>query len=252
VGAGEPKATVAGLGIDVSGIRLLSGGAKDPLLVLGGVVLEEGAHRSRRRRTPRWAASPCSTGRWRWCATARGQLPLVEALRRQPAKDVAERVAVVAARKTLDWRYRVGEVEARGFRLALRDESIAPAMKLTVQDIQASAKGLSEDLKAAIPVRMGFRVLEGGRFEAAGKVAPGRPTADLKLNLADLALGPAQPYLAKASNLLLAKRPRFHGGPGALRRRQGQVHGRLPRGRPAGQRGQHRRAFPGLEIRVQR
>ncbi len=203
VGAGEPKAGVAGLGIDVSGIRLLSGEAKDPLLVLGGVVLEEG--------DIDLAGGNATVGRVALLngqvevvRDARGQLPLVEALRRQAAKDVAERVAVVAARKTLDWRYRVGQVEARGFRVALRDESVAPAMKLTVQDIQASAQGLSQDLKAAIPVRMGFRVLEGGRFEASGKVAPGRPTADLKLNLADLALGPAQPYLAKASNLLLA------------------------------------------------
>ncbi|MBK9326193.1 MAG: DUF748 domain-containing protein [Hydrogenophilales bacterium] len=204
VGAGEPKAEVTGLGIDVSGIRLLSGGAKDPLLVLGGVVLEEGGI-DLAGQNATVGRIALLNGQVEVARDSRGQLPLVEALRRQPAKDVAERVAVVAARKTLDWRYRVGEVEARGFRLALRDEAISPAMKLTVQDIQASAKGLSEDLKAAIPVRMGFRVLEGGRFEAAGKVAPGRPTADLKLNLADLALGPVQPYLAKASNLLLVK-----------------------------------------------
>ncbi|KAF0103666.1 MAG: hypothetical protein FD187_934 [bacterium] len=203
LGAGEPKAELEDLGIDVSGIRLLSGEVKDPVLVLGGVVVEEGRV-DLAGQNATLGRIALLNGQMEVVRDARGQRPLLEALRRQPAKAVAERVVVVAARKTLDWRYRVGEVEANGFRLALRDESITPFVKFTVQDIQASAKGLSEDLKAAIPVRMGFRVLEGGRFEASGKVAPGRPTADLKLNLVDLALSPVQPYLAKASNLLLA------------------------------------------------
>jgi hypothetical protein len=203
VGAGEPKATLEGLDLDVSGIRFLSAAHQDPVIVLGGLAVKEG----RADLTGRSASLGSVTllnGQVDVVRDAGGRLPLLEALRRQPAKEVAERVVVVAARQAQAWRYAVGEVEAKGFRLAVRDESVAPAMRLTLEDIQAGAKGLSDNLKAAIPVRLGFRVKEGGRFEAAGKAVPGTPSADLKVNLADLALSPAQPYLAKASNLALA------------------------------------------------
>jgi hypothetical protein len=55
-----------------------------------------------------------------------------------------------------------------------------------------------------LPVSLGFQVKQGGSFQADGKIIPAMPAADVKYRLGNLALSPAQPYLAQAANLKLA------------------------------------------------
>lgn len=118
--------------------------------------------------------------------------------------------AAVAAKPTAapdagkPWRYRVGAVDLAGFSAALRDETVSPAAELALDDIALGVEGVSENLAAALPVRTAFRVRSGGGFEAAGRVVPAEPAAEIKFKLAELALKAAQPYLAPFAKLTLA------------------------------------------------
>ncbi len=101
------------------------------------------------------------------------------------------------------WRYRVDKIDLENFRAAFRDETVAPPAELALDDVSISVAGLSDDLNQPLAVRASLRAASGGRFEAAGEVVPAGPSADLRLKLADLALGPAQPYLASLARLKL-------------------------------------------------
>src|SRR6266581_4405096 len=101
------------------------------------------------------------------------------------------------------WRYRVDKIDLENFRAAFRDETVAQPAELALDDVSISVAGLSDDLNQPLAVRASLRAASGGRFEAAGEVVPAGPSADLRLKLADLALGPAQPYLASLARLKL-------------------------------------------------
>jgi len=205
--AGErTQALVNGLGVDISGIRLLSGQSTTPLMVLGGIALTDGKIDLAARQAEVGRLS-LSNGKLDAVRDVQGRLALQDAFIAVPAK-----VAPVEASKTVEksaasepgWRYQIGRVDLAGFQFGVRDESVQPAAVLTLEEIMASVTGVSENLKAALPIHLDFRVKQGGRFQADGKVVPATASADVKLKLSKLALLPAQPYLAQAANLVLA------------------------------------------------
>src|SRR5262249_55431428 len=53
------------------------------------------------------------------------------------------------------------------------------------------------------PFDASFRVVQGGRFAARGRIAPDGRTADATLTLTQLALTPAQPYVAQSAAVVL-------------------------------------------------
>jgi hypothetical protein len=143
-------------------------------------------------------------GRLEGVRDAQGRIALAEAFRRIPSKTTAAAVREEVAAAATAWKYRFDGIDLAGFQVDLRDEGVRPAAKLSLTDIQASARGFSQDLRAPLPVKLGFRVKEGGTFEANGKVVPAGAEADVRLKLTGLALQPANPYLARASHLVLA------------------------------------------------
>lgn len=102
------------------------------------------------------------------------------------------------------WRYRLDRLDVAGMGVVLRDAGVRPAVELALDDIVLSVEGASDDLKTPLPVRLAFDVRSGGRFEGEGQVVPAAPSADFKLKLADLALKPAQPYVADRTTLTIA------------------------------------------------
>lgn len=102
------------------------------------------------------------------------------------------------------WRYRLDRLEVVGMGVVLRDAGARPAVELALDGIALSVEGASDDLKAPLPVRLAFDVRSGGRFEGEGQVVPAAPSADFKFKLADLALKPAQPYVAERTTLAIA------------------------------------------------
>lgn len=199
VGGTSTQAQLEGLDVSLSGIRLASG--QKPLFVLGGINLD-GGQLDLAKREVRVGRVSLVNGKADLVRDARGRIALLEAF--EPASGKPAPVRSQASSQEPGWRYALDRFDLSGFQIGLRDESVRPAGGLTLQGIEASASGLSENLKAAVPVSLGFKVKEGGRFQASGKVIPERLRADLKLNLDALALSPAQPWLTQAANLTLA------------------------------------------------
>ena len=202
VGAGQPQVTVEGIGAEFGGIRLSSLGIDQPWFELDKVQLEEGQVNLADRNATLGRVA-LTGGRLISARDARGEVPLQRALSRLGAP-AAGKTAQAQPPEAAAWHYRVGKVDASGFGVALQDESVSPAGKLTIDDMSANAEGVSENLMAELPVRLQFRVQQGGRFEASGKVVPGAPSADLQLKLSELSLAPAQTYVASFTNAVLA------------------------------------------------
>ncbi len=138
---------------------------------------------------------------------ASGRIDIVDALQAvlpaAPAK-VAPRGKIAATAGEASWRYRVAKLDLAGFSAAFRDEAIRPAADLGLEDIALSLQGISEDRKAAIPLRVSFKFRDGGRFESEGKVVPAGPSAEASIKVTELSLKPAQPYLSAVARLKLA------------------------------------------------
>ncbi|MBM4180800.1 MAG: DUF748 domain-containing protein [Betaproteobacteria bacterium] len=207
------QALVEGLEVDVSGVRLLSTALKEPLFVLGGVTLADGRVDLAARQVVVGKVS-IANGRIEAVRDKQGRIALLEAVKPAEGKSVpAAAPAKKAEAAAADaWHWKVGQVGLSGFQVTARDETVQPAGGLTLDKIEASASGLSDNLKAPLPVKLSFQIKEGGAFQAEGKVVPAVPAADIRLKLANLALAPAQPWLTQAANLNLASgRASLHG-----------------------------------------
>jgi hypothetical protein len=127
-------------------------------------------------------------------------LALIESLGNKAApKAVAPSTA--AAEAAAPWRYTVGQLALSGFGLVLRDEGISPAAELVLENIAATIDGVSENMKAPLPLKASLGVKSGGRVEMAGKLTPADAATDLQLKLSNLALKVAQPYVANFAAL---------------------------------------------------
>ena len=86
----------------------------------------------------------------------------------------------------------------------MRDETVSPALELGFDRIAIALAGVSDNLKAALPLKASLDVKSGGRLELAGKVIPATAAVDLQLKLNDLSLKPAQPFISRFAALDLA------------------------------------------------
>lgn len=220
-GGAQTQAGIEGLSVDLSGIRLHSGAAAQPLFVLGGITLSDGRVDLATRQASIGKIS-LSNGKLEAVRNQEGEITVAQAFEAAPGKPVADaRPSKPAKQGTSNepgWRYQVNRVDLAGFQLGVRDELVQPAAALTLDRIEASLTGISENLKNALPLHLGFQVKQGGSFKADGKVIPAAPAADVKYALNNLALSPVQPYLTQAANLLLASghlstqgRVKYHG-----------------------------------------
>lgn len=141
-------------------------------------------------------------GRLQATRDAQGQIDLLAALKllAPPRTTAAEPAATPA------WRYRLDQLDIANLGVALRDESVTPAADLALENITLQLAGFSDDLAADLPLRIAFDASGGGHFAGAGKLVPGGPAgpaADIEFKLTDLALKPAQPYLASKTTLVI-------------------------------------------------
>lgn len=100
------------------------------------------------------------------------------------------------------WHYAAKKIELSGFSADFHD--LSPSASLELKRISASLDGFSDDLKKPLPVRLFLESGAGGKIEAEGRVVPAEESADLNLKVDNLALKPAQPYLASFAKLNIA------------------------------------------------
>jgi len=141
---------------------------------------------------------------------AQGKIDLVgviDSLNETPAAKTvaaARPAASTQAKAPPPWRFRVEHVALSGLGIVARDETVSPAVDLVLDNIAIAVDGVSEDLKAALPLKASLDVKSGGRLEIGGKFTPADATAELQVKLSGLALKVAQPYLSKFAALDLA------------------------------------------------
>lgn len=188
--------------IQLQGNRLeaeLDGKARKPLLKLDDIRLNE-LKVDLAQRQASLASLAIRGGSLGIRRDAQGKidlLTLADSFGGKPAKPSAPAPAA-------PWRFQLAQTTLAGFDLALRDESVSPALEIGLDHIAIAVDGVSENLKQPLPLKASLDVKSGGRLEVDGRLTPADAAMDLKLKLANLALRPAQPQVAKFAALDVA------------------------------------------------
>jgi len=142
--------------------------------------------------------------------SADGSLPLVRMLAPadqskspESSAPAAVRPRPTAAVAEKPWRVVLDKFEHAGHRVTFADESVTPPATFAIDGIKVIAQDVHSDGKKPIPFDTSFRVAQGGRFTAKGRVAPDGRMVDATLNLARLAMPPVQPYIAQSAAVVL-------------------------------------------------
>jgi len=206
-GGAQTQASVQGLGLDIGKVQLTSGTDKSPFFTLDAIHVNEG-EADLASQAAKVSRVVLQGGRLDVTRSPDGKIALMEALQpvsksQAPASDAKAITSKNQEDTTPTWKYNLGEFALADFAVNVRDEGISPAVQMNLQRIAVSVKDISENMKAALPVKLALQVKQGGAFQADGKVTPAKTSADLRLQLKSLALSPAQPYLSQAANLTL-------------------------------------------------
>lgn len=203
---GKLDVALEGIAARIAGLRVPLRAVGDPAIAIDSIELQDG-RMNLAERSVAFGGVALSGARLPIRRDAQGRIDLIEAmkdLKPAPAARTAKTDPAEPAPAAAPWKYRLDKLSIAGLGLAVRDEGVQPAVELALEDIALQVEGLSEDLKAPLPVRLSFAVKSGGRFEGEGRVVPAAASADLKLKLTDLALLPAQPYLSAKTTLVIA------------------------------------------------
>ncbi|MCX8017236.1 MAG: DUF748 domain-containing protein, partial [Rhodocyclaceae bacterium] len=188
-----PRQEVGAAAIDMGGLVLATGTpVSAPRL---GALRIENARADLAARSAAIGRVALDAGQIEVSRRADGRLDLVEA--------VLAALPAASDEPTPPWHYRVDRLELTRFAVLLRDAGIAPPLELSLDDFALAIEGLSDDLGAPLPLRVGFDIKAGGRFDGEGSLTPQPLAADLRLKLAEVSLLPAQGYLASKTTLTL-------------------------------------------------
>ena len=102
-----------------------------------------------------------------------------------------------------DWRYALQELAVAGLRVELLDQTLKPNGQLQLADVSLGITGLSNDLKPALPVKLGLQVGDSGHLQLDGQLHPDSLNFKGLLKLADIDLRAAQPYLQQQTAMTL-------------------------------------------------
>lgn len=177
--------------------------AKTPLLALDRIALEGGRVDLGTRQVGATRLT-VTGGATTVVRDAEGAVPLLATLRpaassRPPA--VPRKVA--PAPPAAAWTVALDRLELADHRVAVTDRGVTPALEFGLTEVKASVRDVRTGGKKPWPFDASFRVVQGGRFTARGSVAPDGRAADATLTLAQLALTPAQPYVARTAAVVL-------------------------------------------------
>ena len=179
--------------------RMLDNKARTPVLKFDDIILSDATVDLAQRKAS-LAALTIRGGGLGARRDAQGKIDLLALLDSVGGKPAAPAAPATPA---APWRFQVGQVTLAGFTAALRDESVAPAVELGLDNIAIAVDGVSENLKAPLALKASLDVKSGGRLEVAGKFTPVDAAVDLNVKLVNLSLKPAQPYVAKSAALEL-------------------------------------------------
>ncbi|MBI1283711.1 MAG: DUF748 domain-containing protein [Thiobacillus sp.] len=120
------------------------------------------------------------------------------------ASPASERAVVkLAAGAERDWTLALQRLALEDAAVHVEDSGKGAPVLLDIEQGSIEARKLSLDMARAIPLKLAFRVRQGGRFNASGSVVPGKPSGKLDLRLEGLSLKPFAPYVNQFARLYL-------------------------------------------------
>ena len=201
---------VEGLGVKVARVTMAqASGAKPRVLSLDQISLEDGRVDLAARHVAATRVA-VTGGVTTVVRAADGSIPLAtmfgpaeqsEPARRSGRDPAAARPAPAPASKP--WTLALEKFDGGDHRVAVTDRSVTPNVEFELTGVMVSARDLRSDGKKPISFETAFRVTQGGRFTAKGSVAPDGSRAEATVNVARLALAPAQPYVASVAEVAL-------------------------------------------------
>ncbi|MDH4396294.1 MAG: DUF748 domain-containing protein [Limnobacter sp.] len=94
------------------------------------------------------------------------------------------------------WTYEVARFNLNNLGLNYADDSIKPGFAVGLKNIQISSSGITQDLTRALPLQASLNIESGGKVEASGLITPADASTQLTLNVQDLGLKLANPFMA--------------------------------------------------------
>ncbi|MGP1715899.1 MAG: DUF748 domain-containing protein [Methylophilus sp.] len=85
----------------------------------------------------------------------------------------------------------------------IEDQTTSTPVILDVTDGKIEVADLSQQMARALPLKVAFKLKQGGQFSAQGKLSPAPFKTDLQLSLVDLSLNPFAPYIQQVALLKL-------------------------------------------------
>jgi len=122
---------------------------------------------------------------------------------------VLESVPLPAATASTDkntppgWKVNLDTLSLDNSTVHIEDKSTGASVALDVQSAMLEVRDASLDFARPVPIKASFQLKQGGRFEAAGKMALAPIKGDLQVKLSGLPLKPFSPYLSRYTLLKL-------------------------------------------------
>ncbi|MCR2747426.1 DUF748 domain-containing protein [Limnobacter parvus] len=137
---------------------------------------------------------------------AQGELDLMAAINDwiPTAKPAAEPKAKEADEPAKPWTYAVNTVAVSGINAAIADESMKPTLSIGLNNIAVSTSGVTQNLNKALPLKASLDIQSGGRIAVNGDLTPATAATQLNVEVNELSLKLAQPFISQFAKLDLA------------------------------------------------
>ncbi len=202
--------TVEGLDLKLGHVALREAAAPDTSLVSVDQVAVEGGRVDLETRQIGASRVTVTGGVTALVRAADGSIPLMAKLGpAEPSKPARLAAAAVttaarpAAPAAKPWTIAVDKVDVVDHRVAVTDQSVSPPVTAQIEGTKVNARDVRLDGKKPILFDSSFRIAQGGRFTASGRIAADASSADVRVTVAQLALAPAQPYIARSAAVQL-------------------------------------------------
>ncbi|MBY0266348.1 MAG: DUF748 domain-containing protein [Burkholderiales bacterium] len=189
----QTQATVDNAALKVREVVVRPAGQQESVITLAEAELGGGAF-DLQAQTARAALVRLNGGRTMLNRDAQGMLQLSGML--TPMKEKPPQKSGLAA--TID------RLEFLNYAIALADQGFQPPLAYDFEQISLTASRLANPPKGVSPVELLLKVKQGGTLKAKGTLDLLRETADIRLELAQLALAPLDTVLKRDTTLTLA------------------------------------------------
>ncbi len=189
----QTQVTADGAGIKLGGLRIRSGDDKEPSLTLGSAELT-GGHFDLQKKSAGAGKLKLSGGKTDVRKAADGTLNLVTAF--APRQSKPDQPSAFS--------FSLGEAEIGGHAISFTDQSFTPALSQNIEAVRLAMSKLAIPATKPSPLDIVLRVKEGGELKLKGNIDLDKSAADIRIDLANLDLRPAEVVLKQFTTLALS------------------------------------------------